>query len=294
MNQPPRFLPWALGAVIVATIAAVLIVGRAEDTIAGAQDPAADLAPISGTLSRSAWERDPERFIAHAGGGLLGQKYTNAEEAVLASIANGYRMIELDLLVTADGQLVAAHDWRQFKTSTGDAPDRVDDSPLSLADFARRKIGGTLTPLTEARIRQLFSENSQLVLVTDKIRDFRRLRAAFPFQDRLIVEVFGSSEFDRARRAGIINPMLSIFNIEQQIEFIETAQVRLIAASSKEIARRPEVFARLLRSGRRIFAFSSNAHDFLDEHLDRTVTAFYTDFWDLKSGRCRASVCETY
>ena len=35
-------------------------------------------------------------LIAHAGGGIEGKVYTNSKEAVLNSLNNGYRFIELD------------------------------------------------------------------------------------------------------------------------------------------------------------------------------------------------------
>ena len=50
-------------------------------------------------------------FIAHAGGGINGEAYTNSFEAVKKSIKNSYKLIELDLLVTDDQRIVAQHDF---------------------------------------------------------------------------------------------------------------------------------------------------------------------------------------
>ncbi|MEM6783472.1 MAG: glycerophosphodiester phosphodiesterase family protein [Bacteroidota bacterium] len=52
--------------------------------------------------------------VAHAGGGLDGQTYTNSMEALDQSIARGFVYIELDLLFTTDGYLVCLHDWNDL------------------------------------------------------------------------------------------------------------------------------------------------------------------------------------
>ena len=46
---------------------------------------------------------DKNRFIAHAGGGLNGQKYLNALEALNESYSKGLKLFELDLKLTSDG-----------------------------------------------------------------------------------------------------------------------------------------------------------------------------------------------
>lgn len=53
-------------------------------------------------------------LIAHAGGGIDGVKYTNSKEALLQSIDTGYRLIEIDLLVSSDGEILGAHDWERY------------------------------------------------------------------------------------------------------------------------------------------------------------------------------------
>ena len=62
---------------------------------------------------------DSRRFIAHAGGAIEGQTYTNTKEALERANGNGFRLIELDFSQTADGILVAVHDWGHWKSITG-------------------------------------------------------------------------------------------------------------------------------------------------------------------------------
>ena len=56
-------------------------------------------------------EEDVPRVIAHGGGMVCGYETTNSLEAVKQSIAAGYTMIELDMLLTADEKIVVVHDF---------------------------------------------------------------------------------------------------------------------------------------------------------------------------------------
>lgn len=49
--------------------------------------------------------------VAHAGGGIDGQTYTNSLEALDLNIKKGFLYFELDFVFTKDGYLVCLHDW---------------------------------------------------------------------------------------------------------------------------------------------------------------------------------------
>ena len=48
-------------------------------------------------------------LIAHGGGAINGEIYTNSKEAVLQSLEAGYKYIEVDLFQLKDGTIVCAH-----------------------------------------------------------------------------------------------------------------------------------------------------------------------------------------
>ena len=135
-----------------------------------------------------------KEYIAHAGGGIDGYIYTNSLEAMQQAAKNGYRYIELDLLLASDSVLVAAHSWREFNDMTGNA--QWGDSVLSSADFARQRIHGRYTPLTAPVIERFFLDNDSLYLVTDKISNPALLAKAFPsLKERMVVEAFSYDDY---------------------------------------------------------------------------------------------------
>ena len=52
-------------------------------------------------------------MIAHAGGGIKGQNYSNSIEALDLNYAKGFRYFEIDFSWSSDRQLVCLHDWHK-------------------------------------------------------------------------------------------------------------------------------------------------------------------------------------
>lgn len=245
----------------------------------------------SRTPVTASWATDPAGFIAHGGGGIDGTTNTDSVESVAMSISRGYRMIELDIQVSSDGFLVAAHDWKSFRQRTGSTPATATEQAMSLAEFQSKKIDGKYTPLDENGIRSIFLKHRDLILVTDKIRDFPRLVKAFPFQERVIVEVFSQQEFASAKASGVVNPMLSIGDLEAYLDLILNHPTRHVALSVEELTRCPGAARKIIDSGRRVFVFTTNDEDFMARYAGTHVSAFYTDFWHIGLSRCEGSAC---
>lgn len=128
-------------------------------------------------------------YIAHAGGAIDGFLYTNSREALENAAGLGYRYIEVDLQMTSDSVLVAAHSWGMFNEITGYG--HYGDSVPSLDEFLFRRIYGRYTPITADEVRDFFIENDSLYLVTDKISNPKLLDTHFSvLKERMLVEAF--------------------------------------------------------------------------------------------------------
>lgn len=129
-----------------------------------------------------------EIFIAHAGGVISKNTYTNSKEAVLNSLQNGFKYIELDLLVTKDNHIIAAHDW-SFITK------KNNNTPLTLNEVVNIYKNKNMTLLTGKDIHELMLKNKDWILITDKIKDFSLLEREIPVKNRIIVEVFNKFDY---------------------------------------------------------------------------------------------------
>lgn len=227
--------------------------------------------PLLDTFPPSDEPLAASRLIAHACGEIDSHRYTNCAEALEQSIAAGFSMIEIDLLEAADGVLVAAHEWADFDGLTGTLG-AVSAEKESADAFRSRKILNRYTPLTIREINRIFRENPRLILVTDKVRNFRAIREQVENQERLLVEVFSLAEYVEAKRAGIRHPMWSSGKFSQA----RRLKIPILACSVEKIRKDPAGAEAYIRAGGHIMAFTTNDEDFVRENRSR-ATAFYTD-----------------
>lgn len=140
------------------------------------------------------------QYIAHAGGCVNGYKYTNSLEAVENAINCGIRFIELDLLMTSDNKLVTGHDWEFFRQATNREP---STEPLSFAEYRKKKIYDTLTPITMDILDSLMTVHPDIYIVTDKISDPDILEKFLgKYRSRIMVECFETLSYSRLNKMG--------------------------------------------------------------------------------------------
>lgn len=242
---------------------------------------------------------DENAFIAHGAGGITLDKpysYTNSKEALLASLKNGYKFIEIDLMLDKDGKIFGAHDYKHFYSITNAPKDVMESALPPSKDYIKNaKIHNQFTPLTLDSINEIFLANPQAFLVTDKLNDFDAIKHQLKFQERILVEVFGLDNYYRARLSGIKYPMLSTgdFRLAQilRIPIIATHSANL---KSPKKATQAEEY---IKNGGCIMVFSSNEREFMESHIGVRASKFYTDFWDIPKQECTLSdktLCKTY
>lgn len=142
-------------------------------------------------------------LIAHAGGEIDGFTYTNSREALAASLAGGFRFIELDLRRTLDNRYFAAHRVKEFNAMTGH-PEQFEIPPTA-SDVRERTIDGKYTPILLEDLVPVFENHPERVLVTDKANRYRKLLDEFPLPDQLLVEVRNVDQYLAAKLAGVPN-----------------------------------------------------------------------------------------
>lgn len=251
-------------------------------------------------------------FIAHAGGAIVADEskgeifaYTNSKEALIQSIKEGFRLIELDLMFDKDGDIFAAHDYKHFYKITN-APntnnslaDYLNESafaPPSKDYIKNAKIYGRFTPLDKDAINTIFTANPSVYLVTDKLQDFSAIENQLNFgKDRIIIEIFALRDYFRARKMGFKYAMFSTSDIalalRHKIPFIAIHTSAIQSEKGAKLARE------YVENGGCIFAYSSNEENFINAHKGKSVSAFYVDYYDINANKCKLldkGKCETY
>ena len=155
--------------------------------------------------------------VAHAGGGIDGQTYTNSKEAIQANIKKGFAFIEIDFVWTRDNQLVALHDWGTAAFNTFGF---VPVQPPEINVFKRwvGEYSDYHNPTLEG-IATLMSAHPHVVLVTDvKDRnvDALRMMARYinDFPDRVVPQIFHPMEYDAVRDIGYKNIIWTLYRFQ--------------------------------------------------------------------------------
>lgn len=65
------------------------------------------------------WVNGVAPLIAHAGGGIDGNDYTNTRDAFLYNYDQGYRVFEFDFELTKDGEQFSSHDENRWRRRSG-------------------------------------------------------------------------------------------------------------------------------------------------------------------------------
>jgi phosphoglycerol transferase MdoB-like AlkP superfamily enzyme len=205
------------------------------------------------------------RFIAHAGGMIDGHTYTNSLEALDHSYAAGFRLLELDIMRTSDGEFAAVHEWDEWQEMTG----YKGKTPPSHDVFMQQRLLGKYTPMDMDRINAWFSAHPDAILVTDKINDPVAFSSAFIDKDRLMMELFSLEAVREGVRAGILSAMPSwsvLSEIEgDQVQVLRQMGVKDISASRRVIGNNLPLLIRLKTNGIRVYVFHVNYDKGIDE-----------------------------
>lgn len=160
-------------------------------------------------------------LIAHAGGAIDGNPYTNSSEALLLSIKGGFRLIEVDFSKTSDGFWIAAHDWEYWAAHTGyegALPPTINDVLRLQAHFKADRsvygISGTYSILPLQNLLDVLVRHPSVKIVTDT----KSSAAAFD----LIRTLKGTSVFQQ-----FIFQMYSLEDIEAAVSMVPEDQLIL-------------------------------------------------------------------
>ncbi|MBT8299153.1 MAG: hypothetical protein KJO52_12540 [Maribacter sp.] len=223
------------------------------------------------------------RYIAHAGGEVNGIKSTNSKDALDQSYAKGFRLFELDIIETADGKLVAAHDWKMWARFT----DYSGELPPSHEEFKKHRIYGDYETLDLKGINEWFSDHPDATLVTDKIKDPVGFANLFIDKSRLIMELFSVMAVEKALNNGITamisqEPLLKL--VGDKLNYLEVNNIKYVALSRRIIANHTKLMLQLKEKGIKVYVYNVNFdpgkdEKYVQENEIGLVYGMYADKW---------------
>lgn len=230
-----------------------------------------------------AFKANVDRYIAHAGGEVNGTASTNSIQALDQNYERGFRVFELDIIETSDGELVAAHDWRMWSRFT----DFEGELPVSFAEFKKRKIYGKYDTMDMDDINKWFAEHPDAILVTDKVSDPIKFSSQFDHKDRLIMELFSLMAVEEASKNGITamisqKPFKKI--VGDKLSYLQINNIKHVALSRRMISKNRELLEELRDNDIKVYVYHVNFDEGKDEKyvLENEiglVYGMYADKW---------------
>jgi len=159
----------------------------------------------------------PPELIAHAGGAVNQQIYTNSLEALDANYAKGFRFFEIDFSWTSDGEMVAIHDWEAAFRKKFIVPEEIR-TPTE-AQFLALKTNSGLTQLSLEGVLAWAKDKGDAVIITDvkdeNLKALRKIRRDFEgFEKFIIPQVYTYGEFDEVNRLGYPDIILTLYRMK--------------------------------------------------------------------------------
>ena len=212
--------------------------------------------PISKSANYNIYINDTSRFIAHAGGKIDGNLYTNSLEALDLNYQKGFRLFELDILKTSDGIYVAAHDWEYWAKITNYS----GSLPVTHDEFMKHKIYDKYTPLDISLINEWFTKHSDAILVTDKINEPKLFSECFYDKSKLMMELFTIEAVKEGIEVNIKSAMPSQNVIDKlegdKLKILKDLGVKNIAVSRGYFFKNINFFKMLKENDIRVFLYN--------------------------------------
>ena len=239
------------------------------------------------------WEK--YTTIAHAGGIIDGNTYSNCEEAIKSNYEKGQRIFEIDLALTSDDKIVGKHDWEEHIIQEGMVPGYIP----SEEEFLEKPLWGKYTPLTFGRLCKVMSEYEDIWIMTDtKYADAEYNRKFFKILvetakesglekvlERIIVQVYSEGMQDVVNEVYPFKSYIfTLYQLEfkgdekeflQYVRYSKKNNIDAITMSEQRIS--PQLIEIADRYGIEVYVHTLNEVERANEVFEYGVHGIYTD-----------------
>ena len=237
------------------------------------------------------------RYIIHAGGYIEDDgklfSYTNSREALRNCYDKGNRISEFDLMITADDQIVCAHDsedgvtWAHNVKNAG-----TPNCPPSLEVFIDAKYDDCLSTMSFEDLAAFMKDHPDFYVVTDVKDDnaevCRLIKASHPeLMNNFIIQIYHEDEYDHIKALGFNNIIYTLYRATDEEltapslkAFTDRTRLSGITFWTDFPTSYAESFEVLKGSGIPLFAHTVNEEKEMKKFIDMGVTGLYTDVVD--------------
>jgi len=221
-------------------------------------------------------------LIAHAGGGINSNTYTNSLEALNYNIQKGYILFEIDLSLTSDNIPVCIHDWNgQYQRWFNEKPPAT---PPTLQEFLTLKKKASYDLCTAETLIEWLTAHPQAMLVTDSKDDNLQILGYFKdhfpeFATRVIPQIYQPEEYAPVKAMGFQHIIWTLYNYEGSNDDVVSLAKKMslfaITSSTKRIT--SKLISALKKLSIPIYVHTINTIEDVKKYQSLGIDGFYTD-----------------
>ena len=222
--------------------------------------------------------------IAHAGGSIEGDTYTNSHEALDYNIKRGFELFEIDFSWTKDQQLLCIHDWdRSFNRLFGF---QIKQRPTMEAFEKLNQEKSRYNICTLNSLKNLMEKNKHIKIITDiKEKNIKALRIIAQeikdYDSRIIPQIYHPSEYKRVKKLGYKNIIWTLYKFSGNNDRVldQVDHLKLFAVAMPQKRAKEKLGIKLKEKGIPTYVHTINSKEELRIYKKNFgITEVYTDF----------------
>lgn len=222
--------------------------------------------------------------IAHAGGAVNGDTYTNSIEALNENIKNSFIYFELDFSFTKDNELVCLHNWgkdfeRSFGFNTRDKLTLQEFNALSKEKSKYQKIN------IETLAKWMIKNRSAKIVTDVKGDNIKALEIIFntlpDAERRVIPQIYFPEEFEKVKNIGYRNVIWTLYRYrgdnEDVINWVTHFTPPFAITMTKRRAK-SNLPLKLARKNIPTYVHTINLISEMSSYKNNNISEIYSDF----------------
>ena len=253
------------------------------------------------------WMKD-NKYIAHAMGGIDKKVYTNSLDAFEYNYKFGYRVFEIDVALTSDGQPVLLHSWDEPRLKELGLPTSWNKNRPNFNEFMNTDVCGVYRPTSFREVCELSKKYKDVKFVIDVKGDQRACKDIYVKCVKVAKQVDGKvldKFIPQIYDENMLNDVMSVYdfksmiytlykqenlNAQQVIDFSYENGIKVVVVDKGKLD--SKFIKELKQRGIYVYVNTYNDTKKVKELFGMGAKGIYSDFINPKTGENRYEVKE--
>lgn len=248
----------------------------------------------SGGFNKFNYDWTKSGYIAHALGGIDGKSYTNSPQGLEHNYKKGFKVFEVDLDLSSDGELIAWHSFDKKSLKEMGLPEKYATHKPTVAEFKSQKSYGKYNTMTFKDVVSYMQKYKDIYMVIDlKQAEEDKIRKVYNeivedaagdynVLDRIIPQIYNASTYNEVMK--IYNFKSASFTCYKMSKIDENEITNYCAMNGIKVLTvdyrffTPSLVEKCNARGIKLYMNTYNDINEVNRYKKKGVYGFFTDF----------------